>query len=581
MIALQALYISSTIIFIWICAGLFWLSDRRRILGVWHFWFLLTSIIIIGLGYIAKVLAADNLDLAIIIVKFELIGYSLVTPAWLLVAVNFTGFKHWITKARVALLLFPQIVTILLGFTNEYHGLIWAEHAIDDGLIPLHIATYGTWFWMYTVYSYFITIISYYVILRQVISTWHYYRQQAITLLMTIILPTVTFSLELSGIFQGTGFTPIILSFALGAMLFWRAMNAQDLMAVVRIPPSRILHSLTNGLIILDERDRIVAYNQAALPYINAAIIDFKDSSPLLYGAYKQGAPEQEIELDSHLFDLRIVSLNSGVMLILRDITEQKQAQVALHQQAQAHHEHIGRLQDEFIQTVTHDLRDPLTAISGYAELLKMKNDIQGNEELLMLERIDSTIEHMREIIEDILDLSRLEAGMPLVKRAIVAQQILADVVENLQFYADQKSINLAYEASSDMVFMADYSLFKQAISNLVSNAIRYTPQDGHVYLKAKKVSEDEVQFSIQDTGMGIPKKDLPHLFKRFYRVKERDYKNVNSTGLGLTIVKAIVDLHVGRIWAESEVSLGTTFHISLPQPDPKPVTVHSPHTLD
>jgi len=219
---------------------------------------------------------------------------------------------------------------------------------------------------------------------------------------------------------------------------------------------------------------------------------------------------------------------------------------------------------DEVLGIVAHDLRNPLSTIVTQAELLKHH---RGEQELRFRDvalSIHRSAVRMSRMIEDLLDITRVEAGHFLVERSRVpVSQLICDAIEAQESIAAAASVDLRLEVAHDVPDVwADRDRLLQVFDNLVGNALKFTPPGGHIRVGAAALNEDEVQFWVADTGIGVSAEDLPHVFDRFWQAHKGERR---GTGLGLTIVKGIIEAHAGRIWVESAMGKGTTFFFALP----------------
>ena len=221
---------------------------------------------------------------------------------------------------------------------------------------------------------------------------------------------------------------------------------------------------------------------------------------------------------------------------------------------------------DEVLGIVAHDLRSPLHAIILEAEFLK---DSLGEQEPDFHDAalsIHRSAMRMNRMIQDLLDITRVEAGGLVVERSRVpVSQLICDAVEAQKSIAAAASVDLRLEVARDVPDVwADRDRLLEVFDNLVGNALKFTPPGGHIRVGAA-LNEDEVQFWVADTGVGIDSEDLPHLFDRFWQARKRERR---GTGLGLPIAKGIIEAHGGRIWVESALGRGTTFFFALPATD-------------
>jgi signal transduction histidine kinase len=248
----------------------------------------------------------------------------------------------------------------------------------------------------------------------------------------------------------------------------------------------------------------------------------------------------------------------------LEQVVEQRTAELS---QAYDDLKELDRLKTELVNTVSHELRTPLTAIRGYAEFLE--DEIAGpiNEtQLEYVNHITANSKRLQRLVDDLLDLARLEVGtFRLEVGSSDLGRAVEEVVASVQPIADSRAIQLATCLPPEpVVAMADANRIEQVLTNLLTNAIKFTPPNGHVKLTVDK-KEDAWEFVVEDDGIGIPADKLPHIFDKFYQVDGTSTRVAGGVGLGLSIAKALVEAHGGRIDAESQVGKGTAFRFSLP----------------
>ena len=239
-----------------------------------------------------------------------------------------------------------------------------------------------------------------------------------------------------------------------------------------------------------------------------------------------------------------------GRVCILRDITQLKE---------------IDTLKSDFVSTVSHDLRSPLTLMRGYASMLEMAgelNEQQKNYVRMILQGVDN----MARLVNNLLDLGRIDFGVGLQVESIPVLDIVERVTGSLQMQATQKKISLGVEIPRDLphAIEADQALLQQALYNLVENALKYTAEGGIVTIQLQP-APGSLTFAVQDSGMGIPESDMKRLFEKFYRGSNREALAQRGTGLGLAIVKSIAERHSGKVWVESELGKGSIFYLQIP----------------
>jgi signal transduction histidine kinase len=228
----------------------------------------------------------------------------------------------------------------------------------------------------------------------------------------------------------------------------------------------------------------------------------------------------------------------------------------------------LDRLKSDFVANVSHELRTPLTAIKGAVDLVLREVTGPLNErQTHYLNRVRSNTQRLAGLIDDLLDLSKIEEGkIELQAGPVSLVGLMHEVMETLKPVALEKSIELELtNLQASLLVWADRDKITQVLTNLIGNAIKFTPPQGRVMVTSASVDADLVQISISDTGPGISAHEHGRIFEKFYQVAENGGPKPRGTGLGLPISKTLVELHGGRIWVESEPNRGSTFNFTLP----------------
>lgn len=342
-----------------------------------------------------------------------------------------------------------------------------------------------------------------------------------------------------------------------------------------------ILASIADGVVVNNTEGRIILANPAAKRILGAPgeqLINqnFED----LFSAFSAQGREEAVaametllstcdpeltkafnmilEVDNRVINAHLAPVLTeeddflGVVTIFRDITKEVEA---------------DRAKSEFVSTVSHELRTPMTTIKGYTDLIYAGAVGPINaEQKRFLGIIKKNTDRLTALINDLLDISRVETGrLRFEPRPLQIGGVIADVINALAGQAEAKQQTLTFEVVGGLPkVMGDRDRLNQVLTNLVCNAIRYTPGGGEVQVRAYLV-EGAVRVDVRDTGIGLTPEDLGCIFERFYRADHPLVQEASGTGLGLSIAKMFVEMHSGRVWVESRIGEGSTFTFILP----------------
>jgi len=329
-----------------------------------------------------------------------------------------------------------------------------------------------------------------------------------------------------------------------------------------------VLSSTPEPVLVTDEQSRLLLLNPAAVQ-VPGLVLNTMEGRPirdvagpedltnLLTQPMAERVSSREINLASgKTFYATVSSVIAegrpvGRVCILRDIT---------------HFKELDQMKSDFVNTVSHDLRSPLTLMRGYATMLQMVGDL-NDQQKGYVKKIVAGVENMSRLVNNLLDLGRIETGIGLQIEKVFVSEVSDEVINSLQLQAVQKDIRLTQEllgSDKNLVVEADRALIQQAMYNLVENAIKYTSVGGLVKVKVAS-RPGSVVVEVHDSGIGIAPLDLPHLFEKFYRSGRREAYQQRGTGLGLAIVKSIAERHGGRVWVDSQLGKGSVFSLEVP----------------
>ncbi len=327
----------------------------------------------------------------------------------------------------------------------------------------------------------------------------------------------------------------------------------------------KVIDLLPDGAIISDPTDCMVWSNSAAEKLLN---LDRKKAV---------GKKIETIIADSRLRSLMAtknknntateIQLDNGVQVLVYSTPSMgglvENQKLWLLRDIHLYHEQ-ERLRSEFLNSVSHDLRGPLSLIRGYAGMIEMVGSL-NDQQFIYTQKINAAIEDMTRLVNTILDLGRIDAGVRLQLELVTISDVVEGAMGSLLPIAQQRNILLEKTyVGGDGLIQVDPGLVQQALGNVIENGIKYTNSGGKVTVNVLH-QKDWVRFEVSDTGLGISKADQAHLFEKFFRSQRAEVKARRGSGLGLAIVRSIVEQHTGKIWFESLEGVGSTFYLQLP----------------
>ncbi|MFW6105519.1 MAG: PAS domain S-box protein [Chloroflexota bacterium] len=338
---------------------------------------------------------------------------------------------------------------------------------------------------------------------------------------------------------------------------------AEEALEASRASFHNIVEMSADGIVVTDSNGVIRFVNQALKSFLNHKadeLLGEMFNFPVVAGE----ATEIEIvrgDGKPGVAEMRVVETKwegeTAYLASVRDITEHKQVEEKLRE--------LDRMKSELISNISHELRSPLHATQGFTKLMLQKKvpDPKTQEEFLAI--IDEQIERLGNLIDDLLDMARFEAGQFLIqKRRIPIRDVLYDVVDSFDYLAKENGLAINEDIPASLPEIeADEERLRRVMINLLSNAIKFRQDSSPITVKAEN-SDSELLVQVIDHGIGIPTEAMPHLFEKFYQA--RDTMARGGTGLGLYISKQIIEAHGGRIWAESEPGKGSTFYFTIPK---------------
>jgi PAS domain S-box-containing protein len=337
-----------------------------------------------------------------------------------------------------------------------------------------------------------------------------------------------------------------------------------------------VIQHMADGILLIDHKGSIVTCNSTLAGMLDldskqiiGQNVDVPNLAPNLARVtesntqqkLRTGVLTQEVTTEGsnprtlQIFTTSLIDDNkqpAGEVRVVHDITREKE---------------LEHLKDEFFSTISHELRTPLFSIQGFAQILQEDPPIDRETQKDFLQTIQRQAIQLGDLVNNLLDISKLDEGkMVLDRQPVSLVEIIHQTVLKLQGYAHQQQVKIVPELSVPIPnLIGDKQRLEQVLTNLIGNAIKFSPA-GEIVTVAASLDSEDIIVAVKDNGVGIPAEALKDIFSRYYQASPRAEESTTGTGLGLHIAKQIIASHGGRIWAESEVGRGSTFYFSLPR---------------
>ena len=541
-----------------------------------------------ALGYALEV-SVVGLGAKIFFGKVQYFSIAPISAVWFAFALKFSNRAEWLTyKNRILLAIIPTI-TLLLIWTTELHGLMWADTWIEQGTSFSTLGTsYGSWFWVHALYTYVLLSWATVLLVRMLLRSSRLYRLQAATISLSVIAPlgaNIWFVLDLPPELK---LDPTPFAFTIsGVALSWALLRLRFL-DIMPVAQRAVVAGMPDGVIVFDAKNRVVNLNPAAEPIVGHSATEvigqrsdhlFSDHPALVtyLQAVVDGGTEMTLQNNGHTrhFDVQVSALwdredvSTGRLLVLRDITSRKEAEIAL-SNARDQAVEASRTKSEMLARVSHELRTPLGVILGYTQLLEdgTFGSISDTQKGIANNIIDST-NYLTSLVVELLDQAQLDQGRVILQlEAFDIGHFITEIETKMRVLAERKALKFTIkvvEKECQKTWQGDKKRLQQVLINLINNAIKFT-KEGEIKIVFSFPEADCWRIQVIDTGIGIPKEIQPHIFEPFQQVDGSSTREYGGAGLGLSIVKQFITLMGGSIVVDSQEGEGSSFTIDLPK---------------
>jgi signal transduction histidine kinase len=526
----------------------------------------------------AMEISQGSLAAKILWAKLEYFGISYVILGIFIFSMRYSGRSAWLTPARITLLSIFSSLGLIAAVTNEWHSQLWTRIEFTNGLPfgPLNLS-HGYLFYIHTGFLYILIIAVTLIFLQITMHGQSLYRKQSRIMLMGMIFPWIANLLYITGWapFPSLDLTPIALTLTNIALsinfLRYRMMDIHP------IAYDSVFNAMTDGVVVLDNKERIVDINPAGtFIFQNTGSLLGSDIHSLLPKWDEWGASDLQTEINKEapievagdilIFRLRTTSVfdrrgkRTGRALLISDITEQKQAHEEM--------ANASRMKSQLLAHFGHDLRSPLGAIIGYADMLQdgsfgpmSENQVKASSEIL------DAANQLLSFINNLVVQAQFETGKIVLREyPFDVVEVIGPLMSTLNYHAQKKRLTLVeyIDPALPQKLVGDQFWLRQIVMNLVHNAVKFTAS-GSVTVRFFKHQEDSWIIQVTDTGIGIPPEAQKRVFEAFEQVNSMETPQQSGFGLGLSIVAKLTSIMNGKIELESENGKGSTFTITLP----------------
>lgn len=533
---------------------------------------------------------SSNMELKLLLNSFSFIAAAIMPVTWFIFSIHYTRQEKTIKKIHYYLLSIIPLITIGIVLTDPIHRLFISNvmiKTLPNSSFLLVSYDFGPLFWLHAIYSYVLLAIGAIILIMRLIGSFKIYRKQALYMIGALL---VSFSGEVVyqlgiGPFNNMLITPF--TFSMGGILLFICMFRYKALDIVPIACEAVIEIMDDLVIVLDKQNRIIDANSAARRLLSKEhqnlvgqfITNILPDIPSLADKTMANAKSHseimlEIDHKKAYYNVKLSPLYDkgktiiGSLMILMDITALHEAMAKLEKERHAA-ESANKAKSDFLATMSHEIRTPINGIIGMAELLETaKLSVQEKENLIALQY---SADSLLNLITDILDFSKIEAGkMEIEHIPFNLRELLNNIAKTFEYKKKNLTLSFTMEIDDNLpVFLVgDYNKLKQILSNMLSNAFKFT-ETGEVRVRVTKLSSTLnkaiIGFCISDTGIGIPADKIESLFQSFHQLDSSTTRKYGGTGLGLSIVKNLLTLMGGTIQVESAEGKGSRFCIELP----------------
>lgn len=512
--------------------------------------------------------------------KVAYIG-ALSTPVlFLLFVARITGNDKFITRWNIIKLSAIPVIVFILALTNDYHKLIWTGFAPISPETNLTQYFHGLGFWIgYFSYSYILLSISSVLLFKLSISKIKHFKAQARAILLALLCPWFASVLYVSGSNPVPGFDLVPLSMIVSGTLLSVAIFRNRLLDLAPVARETLIETLKDGILVIDRHDRIQDINKSALNYLGinqpnivgndfySLNIFYRRLSDAILSSEKNQMVEVEEGSGKRFYSVtkqEIKNYPGSRLVVIRDKSNEIQREKDL-MFAMKRAEESDRLKSSFVANLSHEIRTPINVITGFLEVLN-QDDIKKEEQVVYVDLLRKNTDRILATLNDIIEISKIEAGQAVLTETQINLNEIMDFLYNIfKKESDVKGLELECVKSlenREALITIDRPKLVTILTNLLKNSLKFT-EKGEISF-GYRLDNDKLIFYVKDSGIGIPENRKEMIFNRFVQAEQTMNRPYEGAGLGLSIVKAYVEMLGGRIMVNSTEGSGSEFYFSI-----------------
>jgi len=526
-------------------------------------------------------LFSANPEIKIFWSKISYIGICLIGPSWLLFSFKFTDINFKNFKYLFYFLYGLSILVMFAAFTNDYHHLIWEKTIAINNEHGMYINyQHGILVKFNSIYTYLLYFTGISLFVYRASHNFNQYGWNTILFAASGLIPVIFNILYLlinNNLFK-FDLTPV--SFTLTGLLILIGIFKFNLFSVLPIAYKSLFDNISDGVILLNQSLKIKAAN----PYIfNLAKVENEDYNLIekvlsdlmkhidecIKNNLKISEYKCEKENPVKYFELKIEQIEksgrfeNNYLILIHEITKRKSFENEL-KSSQKTLEKFSDTQGKLLSIISHDFKNSLGGINNAIQFLQMNPEMDESQKKVFLNEILKSSENVYRLLENLLEWGRSKTLKYFHRDIYLLEPIVAEVLELLKLQAFRKDVRFRTDIENNLCINADKEVLSTVLRNLINNGIKYSYYSSEITITARS-AKDNIIISVSDKGIGIPANKIKTLFEIDEKSTTLGTLNEKGHGFGLFLCKELIDLHKGKIWAESKQDNGTTFHIELP----------------